>query len=296
MNANLQLIESLRNSPIFREYERAYTETTGLPVALRPVETWQLPFRGRRGESPFCALMAEKSATCAACLRQQDELARAALAGEGPSTSTCAFGLTETAVPVRLGEEPIGLLVTGQVLRQKPTAKAFARAMAQVRELGLAVDEGRAEAAFYQTQVVSTKRLESAGALLGIFAEHLALKSNQIAVQEAHREPPVITSARRYVQEHFGEELSLTRVSSAVHTSLFYFCKLFRRVTGLTFTEYVSRTRVEKAKNLLLNPHLRVSEIAYAAGFQSLTHFNRVFKKVVGESPTGYRHRLPKPT
>jgi AraC-like DNA-binding protein len=51
----------------------------------------------------------------------------------------------------------------------------------------------------------------------------------------------------------------------------------------------VSRTRIEKAKNLLLNPNLRVSEIAFEVGFQSLTHFNRVFKRIVGESPTEYR-------
>ena len=62
--------------------------------------------------------------------------------------------------------------------------------------------------------------------------------------------------------------------------------------TGINFTEYVSRLRTEKAKNLLLNPNLRVSEIAYEVGFQSLTHFNRVFKKVVGESPTEYRGHL----
>jgi AraC-like DNA-binding protein len=49
---------------------------------------------------------------------------------------------------------------------------------------------------------------------------------------------------------------------------------------------------VEKAKNLLLNPNLRISEIAYEVGFQSLTHFNRVFKKIVRQSPTEYRGRL----
>jgi len=49
---------------------------------------------------------------------------------------------------------------------------------------------------------------------------------------------------------------------------------------------------VEKAKNLLLNRNLRVSEIAYEVGFQSLTHFNRVFKKITGQSPTEYRGQL----
>jgi AraC-like DNA-binding protein len=74
--------------------------------------------------------------------------------------------------------------------------------------------------------------------------------------------------------------------------STFYLCKLFRRSSGVTFTEFVSRTRVEKAKNLLLNPNLRISEIAFEVGFQSLTHFNRIFKKIVGESPTDYREHL----
>ena len=65
-----------------------------------------------------------------------------------------------------------------------------------------------------------------------------------------------------------------------------------KKVTGINFTDYVSRTRIENAKNLLLNPNLRVSEIAYEVGFQSLTHFNRVFKKVIGQSPTEYRGQL----
>jgi len=50
--------------------------------------------------------------------------------------------------------------------------------------------------------------------------------------------------------------------------------------------------RIEKSKNLLLNPNLRISEIAFEVGFQSLTHFNRVFKKVLGQSPTEYRAKV----
>jgi AraC-like DNA-binding protein len=74
-----------------------------------------------------------------------------------------------------------------------------------------------------------------------------------------------------------------------MHVSTFYFCKLFKKATGLTFTEYLGRVRIEKAKALLLNPHLRISEIAYDVGFQSLTHFNRVFRQVTGRSPTAFR-------
>ena len=63
---------------------------------------------------------------------------------------------------------------------------------------------------------------------------------------------------------------------------------------GLTFTDYLARVRIEKAKTLLLAPNRRVSEVAYEVGFQSLTHFNRVFKAITGQSPSGYRLKAAK--
>ena len=91
-----------------------------------------------------------------------------------------------------------------------------------------------------------------------------------------------------------NEEITLDQVAKAVHMSTFYFCKTFKKVTGINFTDYVSRVRIEKSKNLLLNPNLRVSEIAFEVGFQSLTHFNRVFRRNLGQSPTDYRAQLMK--
>lgn len=116
--------------------------------------------------------------------------------------------------------------------------------------------------------------------------------SNQIVVREQHAEPPVVARAKQFITEHQTEELSLEQVANAVHTSKFYFCKMFKKATGINFTDYLSRVRTERAKNLLLNPNLRVSEIAYEVGFQSLTHFNRVFKRILGRSPTDYRGQL----
>ena len=72
MNANATLIDRLANSEMYRDYERAFSETTGMPVTLRPVETWQLPLHGKRKENPFCAMMAEKSRTAPlACKRRR---------------------------------------------------------------------------------------------------------------------------------------------------------------------------------------------------------------------------------
>jgi AraC-like DNA-binding protein len=102
-----------------------------------------------------------------------------------------------------------------------------------------------------------------------------------------------VTRARKFIEDNQATDISLADVAKAVNTSTFYFCKLFKKATGLNFTEYLSQVRIEKAKNLLLNPNLRVSEIGYEIGFQSLTHFNRVFRRIAGQSPTSYRERLP---
>jgi len=291
MNANGQIIEALIRSEMFQNYERAYTEATGMPMTLRPVEAWRLPFHGKRKENAFCAVMAGKSQTCAACLQLQGTLTQDAI--NEPATRTCAYGLCETAVPVKLGSQTIGFLQTGQVMRQHPTEASFQRAVDQARKLGVGIGNEPTRRAYFATPVVSPKALAAMSSLLAVFADHLAMKSNQLVVQQANAEPPIIARARQFIREHYTEDLPLGRISSAVNTSPFYFCKQFRKATGVSFIEFLTRTRTEKAKNLLLNPNLRVSEIAFAVGFQSLTHFNRAFKKIVGQSPTRYRGRLP---
>jgi len=277
-------------SKVFQEYERAFTEATGMPVALRPVETWQLPHHGKKNEGSFCALISEKSRACASCLQVQEKLSESA--AYEPHTMGCPNGLVETAVPVRLGDRLIGFLQTGQVFRKKPTQTQYERVAKVMGEWGVVADEGRLREAYFSTRVVPGRQHEAVVRLLAIFAQHLAMLSNQVVVQHEHSEPPVIARAKEYINEHQTENLRLGHVAKACNTSTFYFCKMFKKVTGINFTDYLSRVRIEKSKNLLLNPNLRVSEIAFEVGFQSLTHFNRVFKKILGQSPTEYRSQL----
>jgi AraC-like DNA-binding protein/ligand-binding sensor protein len=284
------LIEALAGSKIYQDYERAFSEATGLPVTLRPVESWQLPLHGKRFENPFCALLAGKSRACAACLQTQQQLSDTA--GHEPQTVTCPAGLCDIAVPVRMGGQLIGFLTTGQVFCKKPTEAQFNRTTRLLADWGLQTDMDKLRAAYFDTRVLSARQHESIVKLLAIFAEHLSMVSNQIVVREQNAEPPVITHAKKFIAEHQGEELSLEQVARAVNTSKFYFCKMFKKATGINYTDYLARVRTERAKNLLLNPNLRVSEIAYEVGFQSLTHFNRVFKRILGRSPTDYRGQL----
>lgn len=102
-------------------------------------------------------------------------------------------------------------------------------------------------------------------------------------------EPVEIWKTRKFIEEYSGEELSLRRVAKAVNIHPNYLSERFKQVTGMNFVEYVARIRFEKACKLLHDGGLRISDIAFAAGFQSLSQFNRVFKKLCGKSPTQFR-------
>ena len=287
MNRSADLIQRISKSDIYKDYERAFSDATQLPMTLRPTEIWRLALEGKRYQNPFCAMLAKINRTCAACLQVQKEIQDTP--GSGPKTVTCFAGLCDTAVPVKAGEKVIGYLQTGQVALRKPNEVQFNRITQQLVDWGVSVDLTQLKDAYYHSRTIAPQQYTAMVKLLEIFAGHVSTLANEIVVQEDEAESPMIRRARAYILANQADPIDLDKVAQAMHVSTFYFCKMFKKATGLTFTDYLSRVRVEKAKTLLLNPHLRISEIAYDVGFQSLTHFNRMFRKIVGESPTAYR-------
>ncbi len=288
--AHAKVVSHLQRSSVYRDYHEAFETTTGLPLALRAAGSFQTPLHGSRQVNPFCALMAGANKSCAACLLQQQRVEQDAT--HDPKTLQCFAGLSESAVPVRVGENVLGYLQTGQVLLQAPTEQRFKAIARQLREWNPDVNLPQLKAAYFATRVLARRQYDSVVNLLAVFAQHLSAISNQVMVQESTTESPVMARARAFIEERHGDDIGLRDVARAVNLSAFYFCKLFKQATGLTFTEYLARHRVERVKEMLLNPHMRVSEAAYAAGFQSLSQFNRIFRRIAGESPRAYRDHL----
>jgi len=284
------LVENLRQSAIFRDYQRAFETTTGLPLTLQAPGALGLAHRGSRHQSPFCVLMLGHNRSCSACLEVQRRL-RERAGKTGPETLICHAGLAESCVPIRVGARALAFLHAGQVWLSPPTAARFSRTLRKLADWGVALDPVQAQAAYVHTRVIDPRQYESMLRLLAIFARHLAVLSNQLTIATHPVDPPVIARAKIFIAEHHDEPISLGLVARAVNTSSFYFCKMFRRSTGLKFVDYVGRVRIEHVKKLLLNPHSNISEAAYSAGFTSLSQFNRIFKRVVGEEPRTWREQ-----
>jgi AraC-like DNA-binding protein len=105
-----------------------------------------------------------------------------------------------------------------------------------------------------------------------------------------HRgEPGDIWRARNFIHAHAEDELSLRKVAKVANINPSYLSEKFKQVTGVKFVDYIARTRFERSCGLLRDVDIRISEVAFAVGFQSLSQFNRVFKRLSGQSPTEYR-------
>ncbi len=92
-----------------------------------------------------------------------------------------------------------------------------------------------------------------------------------------------------YINNHYSENLTLETISEQCFLSSFYLSRTFKEVTGFHFIEYLNNVRTKEAKKLLLNSSLTINEITASVGFNSSTHFGRVFKQITGCSPSFYR-------
>jgi AraC-like DNA-binding protein len=93
-----------------------------------------------------------------------------------------------------------------------------------------------------------------------------------------------------YVEQHYNGKPDINQLAEKVNLSVAAFCRFFKAQTGETFSDFVNRYRVNEAKNLLLQDK-SVTEACYATGFEQLSYFNRIFKKLTGENPSGFKKR-----
>jgi two-component system, response regulator YesN len=102
----------------------------------------------------------------------------------------------------------------------------------------------------------------------------------------------MIAKAIEYITNRFHNDISLSDVAAHVAMSKNYFSELFKKHTGLTFTEYITAIRMNNAKRMLHGEQCKIYEVAERCGFQDVKHFSKQFKKVFGQSPKEFQGKL----
>lgn len=285
-----RLFDRLAQSDLYRTYQDAFRVATGLPLRLVSVdEQWCLP-EHRENQSPFCEQLNLCKSACHDCIETNRRLMDEARKVDGPSTCACFVGMSATAVPVKVGSSVVAFLKTGQVFQRPPTEAEFAQVAERLTKDGMKEgDVQKLKKAFFETRSVDPQRYQSMITLLTSFGEQLSRHAEDLAIVQEGKEPEAIAKARHFVHAHLDESLPLPMVARQAGLSESHFCRVFKEVTGLTLTDYITRCRIGWAKRELLRPAARISEVAFKVGFQSLSQFNRSFSRLVGCSPSAYR-------
>lgn len=120
--------------------------------------------------------------------------------------------------------------------------------------------------------------------------EHLQkILEDMIGSDETVKAIELIDRVKHYIQEHFAENLTLAVLSNVFFVCPAYLSRLFKKKTGINFVDYLTNLRMEKAKEFLANPAMKVYTVAEMVGYENPRYFSRIFKDATGMSPQDYR-------
>ena len=140
----------------------------------------------------------------------------------------------------------------------------------------------------YLPTVMNTENLEM---LKEWFVSKVGEAAQNVLGKSAEKSVSLVDAARDYINSNYSRDISLDDVSRTVNISPYYFSKIFKDETGEGFVEYLTRIRMDKAKELLTTSEYSMKEICAMVGYADPNYFSRSFKKNVGVTPTEYKDR-----
>lgn len=159
-----------------------------------------------------------------------------------------------------------------------------------VRACLFGMEAGRAEEEqLFHRMYVGFWRCTQAQQVYQMVMHSIGEMIRQRTEEKAEQEAKPITDAKRYIQKHYREALRLEDVSNAIGFNATYFSTLFKKETGMNFSDYLTELRINKAKELLCQEDIMIIDAAEMVGYKDLKYFSRLFKKTTGISPSDYK-------
>jgi two-component system response regulator YesN len=126
------------------------------------------------------------------------------------------------------------------------------------------------------------------------FIRKIAESTRDVSTKADEKANNIISKSKAYIDRNFNRELTLEEVSREVHVSPYYFSKLFKEQSGENYINYLTKRRIEAAKQLLRDGRLNIKSICNEVGYNDPNYFSRLFKRFAGITPTEYRERVAK--
>jgi AraC-like DNA-binding protein len=277
----------LTTSAAVRERQIAFTSATGVPVALLSARAHPGPIVADAHGVEGC-LGDPGGRLCERTLLRAETRA---VTRRGLTRYRCPGGLLKLLVPVFIGGVHAGSLLAGPFAVQSSDRPVLAALVRRLHGRGLGPSVDAVQTAWRVSPLLSSEECRAVGTLLRSFARYLEALGSRMVLGRPLPRSAFLRTIEGFLAERGNTRVSLNDVAARVYLSPCRFCTVFKQQTGLTFTGYRTRLRLEKARRLLLAGEHRVGDVAVAAGFESISHFNRAFRRQFGCAPSQLRPR-----
>lgn len=279
----------LTESREFAEFSSLLKKLTGLVMALNSpgVDVIFQMFKNK-DQNPVCRMIREDREglrRCCDCDRKHHSYA---VKSGTTHLYVCHAGLLDIAVPVIVFGRHVATISSGQILPESRSVAGFNSLRKRLR--WLKIPDNRLRSAYDAAPYLPREQIKHIMRLLELFVKQLCESARKIRDLEAQMERVEIRRAREFVEQHLNEpSLHLRDAAKYAGLSHAHFSKVFHEVTGVNFTRFVQERRVAEAKKLLRETERTITDICFFCGFNSLTHFNRVFRCFERCCPRHYR-------
>ena len=275
----------LTTSSAVREQQMAFACATGVPLAL-------MDAKGDADEEDALCVkgcLGEPSGTF--CQQKLREAERHALDRRQPTQYACPSGLVKILVPVCIGDRHVGTLLAGPFALHSLDGVRLEQLVDRLERLGLRGRVSRLRTTWRHSPLLSSNKCRAAATLLEMFAKYLEEAGRQELRTSRRSQSALLEKIEAFLASCKESPVTLKEVAARVNLSPCHFCSVFKKQTGMTFSQYRTNRRLDIARDLLGDAHRRVSDVAFEAGFESIPYFNRAFRRRFGCSPSEYRSR-----
>lgn len=279
-----------------RDFHICIHDTSGI---IHSVPELHLPIRYTIHSRYFCDCAKTSAAGMRSCLRCKSFCIAKALQQKQTFIGHCYMGITEIVKPVFYHDKLVCVLYIGNFLLTSHTLQVSNRIKRICRITGVSSD--LMHQALASVMPVSEEALDEYREVADILSGHIlmTLNENTKLKKKASNTSPIYTetnhwvieAVQNYVTTYYNRNLKLSRLAQLYFLHPQYLCRLFKKETGMNFTDYVNQIRIDHAKHLLLLTKDDIMEVSLQVGFNNVTYFNRLFKKQTGITPGEYRNQ-----
>lgn len=236
----------------------------------------------------YCAMLRNTSSGFAACQECDQRHARSANFKHDEIIYKCYAGLTELVVPLYSDSgNYIGCMTSGQFLLEENDIMTdeFIKEIAAEHKLNPEV----MCKLYHKTKVLSPIQIEGIIEYLNYIGQVIVETHNKLLFMEFIDAPAKIPLIKKFVKENYMKKITIAETAKKFFLSPDYFGHFFKKEVGISFMCFVNMYRISQAEEMLQQTQRNITEIAFMAGFGSLSQFNRTFKDVKGVSPRDFR-------